>query len=182
MAERNRLLKQYKEEIVPALMKERGYKNVHQVPALDKIVINMRFGDIKDNSKSISNAVKELEAICGQKSVLTVAKKSVANFKLREGQTIGAMVTLRGLKMYEFLDRLVSIALPRVRDFRGISAKSFDGRGNYTVGIKEHIIFPEVSYELVEKVRGFDVCVVTTAQTDDDARALLVKLGMPFKN
>ena len=179
---RNRLLKQYKEEIVPALLKEKGYKNVHEVPALEKIVINMRFGDIKDNSKSISGAVKELEAICGQKAVLTTAKKSVANFKLREGQTIGAKVTLRGLRMYEFLDRLVSIALPRVRDFRGISSKSFDGRGNYTVGIKEHIIFPEVSYELVEKVRGFDVCVVTTAKTDDEARALLTKMGMPFKN
>lgn len=182
MAERNRLLKQYKEEIVPALLKEKGYKNVHEVPALEKIVINMRFGDIKDNSKSISGAVKELEAICGQKAVLTVAKKSVANFKLREGQTIGAKITLRGLRMYEFFDRLVSIALPRVRDFRGISAKSFDGRGNYTCGVKEHIIFPEVSYELVEKVRGFDVCVVTSAKTDDEARALLVKLGMPFKN
>ena len=183
MAEnRNRLLKQYKEEIVPALMKEKGYKNVNEVPAIDKIVLNMRFGDIKDNSKSISGAVKELEALCGQKAILTVAKKSVANFKLREGQTIGAMVTLRGVRMYEFLDKLISIALPRVRDFRGISAKSFDGRGNYSVGIKEHIIFPEVSYELVEKVRGFDVSIVTTAKSDDEARALLVKLGMPFKN
>ena len=179
---RNRLYAQYKTEIVPALMKEKGYTNVHEVPHIDKIVINMRFGDIKDNSKSIANAVKELEAICGQKAVLTTAKKSVANFKLREGQTIGAMVTLRGLRAYEFLDKLVSIALPRVRDFRGISAKSFDGRGNYSVGIKEHIIFPEISYELVEKVRGFDVCVVTTAKSDDEARALLVKLGMPFKN
>jgi large subunit ribosomal protein L5 len=183
MAEnRNRLLNQYKEEIVPALMKEKGYKNVNEVPAVDKIVLNMRFGDIKDNSKSISGAVKELEALCGQKAILTVAKKSVANFKLREGQTIGAMVTLRGARMYEFLDKLISIALPRVRDFRGISAKSFDGRGNYSVGIKEHIIFPEVSYELVEKVRGFDVCIVTTAKSDDEAKALLVKLGMPFKN
>ncbi|MBO5224295.1 MAG: 50S ribosomal protein L5 [Clostridia bacterium] len=183
MAEnRNRLLNQYKEEIVPALMKEKGYKNVNEVPAIDKIVLNMRFGDIKDNSKSISGAVKELEALCGQKAILTVAKKSVANFKLREGQTIGAMVTLRGKRMYEFLDKLISIALPRVRDFRGISSKSFDGRGNYSVGIKEHIIFPEVSYELVEKVRGFDVSIVTTAKSDDEARALLVKLGMPFKN
>jgi large subunit ribosomal protein L5 len=179
---RNRLLKQYKEEIVPALLKEKGYKNVNEVPALEKIIVNMRFGDIKDNSKSVSGAVKELEAICGQKAVLTTAKKSVANFKLREGQTIGAKVTLRGTRMYEFFDKLVSIALPRVRDFRGISSKSFDGRGNYTVGVKEHIIFPEVSYELVEKVRGFDVCVVTSAKTDDEARALLVKLGMPFKN
>ena len=179
---RHRLLKAYKEEIVPALMKELGFKNVNQVPALEKIVINMRLGDIKDNSKSISAAVKELEAICGQKALLTKAKKSVANFKLREGQAIGAKVTLRGERMYEFFDRLVSIALPRVRDFRGISGKAFDGRGNYALGVKEHIIFPEVSYELIEKVRGFDVCIVTTAKTDADAKALLVKLGMPFKN
>ncbi len=179
---RYRLLKAYKEEIVPALMKERGYTNVNEVPALNKIVINMRLGDIKDNSKSVGLAVKELEAICGQKALLTKAKKSVANFKLREGQTIGAKVTLRGKNMYEFLDKLVSIALPRVRDFRGISGKSFDGRGNYALGIKEHIIFPEVSYELVEKVRGFDIDIVTTAKSDDEAKALLVKLGMPFKN
>lgn len=179
---RYRLMKSYKEEIVPALMKERGYKNVNEVPALDKIIVNMRLGDVKDNSKSVSNAIKELEAICGQKALVTRAKKSVANFKLREGQAVGAKVTLRGKNMYEFLDRLVSIALPRVRDFRGISGKSFDGRGNYALGIKEHIIFPEVSYELVEKVRGFDICVVTTAKSDDEAKALLVKLGMPFKN
>lgn len=179
---RYRLMKSYKEEIVPSLMKERGYKNVNEVPALDKIIVNMRLGDVKDNSKSVSNAIKELEAICGQKALVTKAKKSVANFKLREGQAVGAKVTLRGKRMYEFLDRLVSIALPRVRDFRGISGKSFDGRGNYALGIKEHIIFPEVSYELVEKVRGFDICVVTTAQSDDEAKALLVKLGMPFKN
>mgnify|MGYP005782870103 FL=1 len=179
---RYRLLKSYKEEIVPALMKERGYKNVNEVPALDKIIVNMRMGDIKDNSKSVSAAIKELEAICGQKALVTKAKKSVANFKLREGQAVGAKVTLRGLRMYEFLDRLVSIALPRVRDFRGISGKSFDGRGNYALGGKEHIIFPEVSYELIEKVRGFDVCIVTTAKSDDEAKALLVKLGMPFKN
>ena len=179
---RYRLMKSYKEEIVPALMKERGYKNVNEVPALDKIIVNMRLGDVKDNSKSVSNAIKELEAICGQKALVTKAKKSVANFKLREGQAVGAKVTLRGKRMYEFLDRLVSIALPRVRDFRGISGKSFDGRGNYALGIKEHIIFPEVSYELVEKVRGFDICVVTTAKSDDEAKALLVKLGMPFKN
>lgn len=182
MAERYRLIKAYKEEVVPALMKERGYKNINEVPALAKIVVNMRMGDIKDNSKSVSAAVKELESICGQKALLTKAKKSVANFKLREGQTVGAKVTLRGKAMYEFFDKLVSIALPRVRDFRGISAKSFDGRGNYALGIKEHIIFPEISYELVEKVRGFDIDIVTTAQTDDDAKALLVKLGMPFKN
>ena len=165
---RYRLFKSYKEEIVPALMKERGYTNVNEVPALEKIVVNMRMGDIKDNSKSVSAAIKELEAICGQKALVTKAKKSVA--------------TLRGLRMYEFFDKLVSIALPRVRDFRGISGKSFDGRGNYALGVKEHIIFPEVSYELIEKVRGFDVCVVTTAKSDDEAKALLVKLGMPFKN
>jgi len=181
-AERNRLLKAYKEEVVPALIKEKGYKNVNEVPALEKIVLNMRMGDVKDNSKSMGLAVKELEAICGQKALVTKAKKSVANFKLREGQAIGAMVTLRGERMYEFLDKLISIALPRVRDFRGISGKSFDGRGNYALGIKEHIIFPEVSYELIEKVRGFDVCIVTTAKTDDEAKSLLVKLGMPFKN
>ncbi len=179
---RYRLMKSYKEDIVPALMKERGYKNINEVPALDKIIVNMRLGDVKDNSKSVSNAIKELEAICGQKALVTRAKKSVANFKLREGQAVGAKVTLRGKRMYEFLDRLISIALPRVRDFRGISGKSFDGRGNYALGIKEHIIFPEVSYELVEKVRGFDICVVTTAKSDDEAKALLVKLGMPFKN
>ena len=179
---RYRLLKSYKEEIVPALMKERGYTNVNEVPALEKIVVNMRMGDIKDNSKSVSAAIKELEAICGQKALVTKAKKSVANFKLREGQAVGAKVTLRGLRMYEFFDKLVSIALPRVRDFRGISGKSFDGRGNYALGVKEHIIFPEVSYELIEKVRGFDVCIVTTAKSDDEAKALLVKLGMPFKN
>lgn len=179
---RYRLLTAYKTEIVPALMKERGYKNVNEVPALDKIIVNMRMGDIKDNSKSVSAAIKELEAICGQKALVTKAKKSVANFKLREGQAVGAKVTLRGKRMYEFLDKLVSIALPRVRDFRGVSGKSFDGRGNYALGVKEHIIFPEVSYELVEKVRGFDVCIVTTAKSDDEAKALLVKLGMPFKN
>ena len=179
---RYRLKTRYVEEIVPALIKERGYKNVMEVPKLEKIVLNMRLGDIKDNSKSVQIAMGELEAIAGQKAILCKAKKSVANFKLREGQSIGIKVTLRGNKMYEFLDRLVSIAFPRVRDFRGISGKSFDGRGNYTVGIKEQIIFPEVPYETVEKVRGFDVCVVTTAKTDDEAKALLVKFGMPFKN
>ena len=179
---RNRLKNRYASEIVPALMKEKGYKNVNEVPKLDKIVLNMRLGDIKDNSKSIQLATAELEAICGQKAVVAKAKKSVANFKLREGQPIGHKVTLRGDRMYEFFDKLVSIALPRVRDFRGISGKSFDGRGNYALGIKEQIIFPEISYEQVEKVRGFDVCVVTTAKTDDEAKTLLAKLGMPFRN
>ncbi|MDR0425587.1 MAG: 50S ribosomal protein L5 [Clostridiales bacterium] len=179
---RYRLQRAYQEEIVPALMKERGYKNINEVPKLEKIIVNMRMGDIKDNSKSMSSATKELEAVCGQKAVTLLAKKSVANFKLREGQPIGAKVTMRGRRMYEFFDRLVSIALPRVRDFRGISPKAFDGRGNYSLGVKEHIIFPEVSYELIEKVRGFDVCIVTSARSDDEAKALLTRLGMPFKN
>ena len=179
---RYRLRKRYVSEIVPALMSERGYKNVNEVPKLEKITLNMRLGDIKDNNKSIQLAQAELESICGQKSIITKAKKSVANFKLRENQPIGVKVTLRGDKMYEFLDKLVSIALPRVRDFRGISAKSFDGRGNYSMGVKEQIIFPEISYEQVEKVRGFDICIVTTAKSDDEAKALLTKMGMPFRN
>ncbi len=179
--ERYRLRKRYREEIVPTLMKERGYKNINQVPKIDKIVLNMRLGDIKDNSKSIQLAQSELEAIAGQKSVLVKAKKSVSNFKLREGQSIAIKVTLRGEMAYEFFDKLVSIALPRVRDFRGISGKSFDGRGNYALGIKDQTIFPEISYELIEKIRGFDVDVVTTAHTDEEAKVLLTKLGMPFK-
>ncbi|MDE7464526.1 MAG: 50S ribosomal protein L5, partial [Clostridiales bacterium] len=147
-----------------------------------KVVLNMRLGDIKDNSKSIQLAQAELDSIAGQKSVLVKAKKSVSNFKLREGQSIALKTTLRGEMAYEFIDRLVSIALPRVRDFRGISGKSFDGRGNYALGIKDQTIFPEISYELIEKIRGFDVDVVTTAQTDEEAKLLLTKLGMPFKN
>ncbi|MCL2848214.1 MAG: 50S ribosomal protein L5 [Firmicutes bacterium] len=162
-------------------MKEKGYKNVNEVPKIHKIVLNMRLGDIKDNSKSIQLAQKELDQIAGQKTVIVKAKKSVANFKLRENQPIGIKVTLRGNKMYEFFDRLVAIALPRVRDFRGVSPKSFDGRGNYAMGIKEQITFPEISYETVEKVRGFDIAIVTTAKTDDEAKALLTKLGMPYK-
>lgn len=181
-SERYRLKKRYLSEIVPALMSEKGYKNVNEVPKLVKIILNMRLGDIKDNAKSVQLAQAELEAICGQKSVMTKAKKSVANFKLREGQNVGVKATLRGDKMYEFLDKLVSIALPRVRDFRGISGKSFDGRGNYSMGIKEQIIFPEIAYEQVEKVRGFDICIVTTAKSDDEAKALLTKMGMPFRN
>ena len=179
---RYRLKAKYVNEIVPALIKEKGYTNVHQVPKLEKIILNMRLGDIKDNAKSVQLAQAELEAIAGQKAIVTRAKKSVANFKLREGQVIGVKVTLRGDRMYEFLERLISIALPRVRDFRGISGKSFDGRGNYAMGVKEQIIFPEIAYETVEKVRGFDVCVVTSAPNDDEAKALLVKFGMPFKN
>lgn len=180
--DRYRLRKRYKEEIVPQLMKERGYKNVNEVPKIVKIVLNMRLGDIKDNSKSIQLAQAELDAIAGQRSVLVKAKKSVSNFKLREGQSIAIKVTLRGEMAYEFFDRLVSIALPRVRDFRGISGKSFDGRGNYALGIKDQTIFPEISYELIEKIRGFDVDIVTTAETDEDAKLLLTKLGMPFRN
>ena len=178
--ERYRLHKRYKAEIVPQLMKERGYKNINQVPKIEKIVLNMRLGDIKDNSKSIQLAQAELDAIAGQRSVLVKAKKSVSNFKLREGQSIAIKVTLRGEMAYEFFDRLVSIALPRVRDFRGISGKSFDGRGNYALGIKDQTIFPEISYELIEKIRGFDITFVTTAKTNEEAKALLKALGMPF--
>ncbi len=180
--DRYRLRKRYLAEIVPQLMSERGYKNVNEVPKIVKIVLNMRLGDIKDNSKSIQLAQGELDAIAGQHSVLVKAKKSVSNFKLREGQSIAIKTTLRGEMAYEFLDRLVSIALPRVRDFRGISGKSFDGRGNYALGIKDQTIFPEISYELIEKIRGFDVDIVTTAKTDEEAKLLLTKLGMPFKN
>lgn len=179
---RYRLYARYKEEIVPALVSERGYKNVNQVPGIDKIVLNMRLGDVKDNSKSVQTAITELGQIAGQKPVPCKAKKSVANFKLREGMVIGAKTTLRGLRAYEFLDKLISIALPRVRDFRGISGKAFDGRGNYALGVKEQIIFPEISYELVEKLRGFDIAIITTAKTDDEAKALLTKMGMPFRN
>ncbi|MBR2349124.1 MAG: 50S ribosomal protein L5 [Clostridia bacterium] len=176
----SRLQVKYKEEVVPALMKHFGYKTVMQVPKLDKIVLNMRFGDIKDNSKSMQLATAELEKIAGQKAVATMAKKSVANFKVREGQQVGVMVTLRRDKMWNFLDKLISIALPRVRDFKGVSDKSFDGRGNYTLGIKEQLIFPEIAYDQIEKVRGFDCCVTTTAQTDEEARELLRLLGVPF--
>lgn len=178
--ELNRLHKLYREEVVPALIKELGYKNINEVPKLEKITLNMGLGDIKSNSKSFNIALDELMAISGQKPVATVAKKSISNFTLRQGQKIGAKVTLRGDRMYEFFDRLTSIALPRVRDFHGVSDKSFDGRGNYAMGIKEQLIFPEISYDKVEKVRGFDVCFVTTAKTDAEAKALLKALGMPF--
>lgn len=179
-AERYRLRKQYKEEVVPALVKRFGYKNVNQVPRLEKIVLNMGLGDCKDNSKSLNLAVEELKQIAGQKPVITKAKKSVANFKVREGMNVGAKVTLRGDRMYDFYDKFISIALPRVRDFRGISQKSFDGRGNYALGVKEQLIFPEISYDQIEKVRGFDICIVTTAKTDEEARELLKLMGMPF--
>lgn len=176
----NRVKELYTKDVIPALVKKFNYKNVNQVPRLEKITINSGFGDIKDNSKSMQLAQEELKLISGQKPVLTTAKKSVANFKIREGQTIGMKVTLRGTRMYEFFDKFVSTALPRVRDFRGVSTKSFDGRGNYSMGVKEQLIFPEISYDQVEKIRGFDICFTTTANTDEEARELLAMLGMPF--
>ena len=176
----SRLKDLYKSEIVDAMVKKFGYKNIMEVPKLDKIVINMGVGEAKDNSKILEVAVKELETIAGQKVVTTKAKNSVANFKIREGMPIGCKTTLRGDKMYEFLDRLVNLALPRVRDFRGVSADSFDGRGNYALGIKEQIIFPEIEYDKIDKVRGMDVIIVTTAKTDEEARELLRLFNMPF--
>ena len=182
MAEANRIKALYDQSVISAMVKKFEYKNVNQVPKLVKITINAGLGDIKDNSKSIQIAQKELEQIAGQKPILTVAKKSVANFKVREGQSVGMKVTLRGSRMYEFFDKFISIALPRVRDFRGVSTKSFDGRGNYSMGVKEQLIFPEISYDQIEKVRGFDICITTTANTDEEARELLTLLGMPFAN
>ncbi len=171
----------YDKEVVPALMKKFGYKSVMQVPKIEKIVINTGLGDIKDNQKSMQIIENELKLITGQKPIYRKATKSVANFKVREGMNIGLKVTLRGKRMYDFYDKLVSIALPRVRDFRGVSDKAFDGRGNYALGLKEQLIFPEITYDQVEKIRGMDVCIVTTAQTDEEARELLRALGMPFK-
>lgn len=177
-----RMKDKYVSEVVPALIKEFGYKNVNEVPKIEKIVLSMGLGDEKDNSKSFNIAVDELAVISGQKPAITTAKKSIANFKLREGQKVGAKVTLRGKRMYEFLDRLIAIALPRIRDFRGIDATTgFDGRGNYSYGIKEQLIFPEIVYDKIEKIRGFDINFVTTAKTDDEARKLLKLMGMPFK-
>ena len=177
----SRLKDIYKNEIMDAMAKKFEYKNVMEIPKLDKIVINMGIGEAKDNAKILDVAVKELEIIAGQKVVLTKAKNSIANFKLREGMPIGCKVTLRGEKMYEFLDRLVNLALPRVRDFRGVSADAFDGRGNYALGIKEQIIFPEIEYDKIDKVRGMDIIMVTTAKTDEEARELLRLFNMPFK-
>jgi len=177
----NRLKTYYKEVVVPSLMKSEGYKNVNEVPKVDKIVLNMGLGDVKDNSKSFNMAVDELAVISGQKPLVTNAKKSIANFKLREGAKVGAKVTLRGIRMYEFFDKLLSIALPRVRDFKGVSPKAFDGRGNYALGIKEQIIFPEIKYDKIEKIRGFDIAIITTAKTDAEALKLLDAFGMPFK-
>ena len=176
----NRLQEKYNNEIVPAMIEKFGYKNIMQVPKLNKIVINMGVGEAKDNSKVLDSAVKDLEIIAGQKAVVTKAKKSIANFKIREGLPIGCKVTLRGEKMYDFADRLINLALPRVRDFRGVSANSFDGRGNYALGIKEQLIFPEIEYDKVDKVRGMDVIFVTTVNTDEEARELIRLFGMPY--
>ena len=177
----NRLDQKYRETVVPALMKKFEYKSVMEVPCIDKVVINMGVGDAIANSKALDDAVAELAAITGQAPVITRAKKSIANFKVREGMPIGCKVTLRREKMYDFLDKLMNISLPRVRDFRGVSDTSFDGRGNYTRGIKEQIIFPEIDYDKVNKVRGMDIVIVTTAKTNEEARALLAEMGMPFK-
>ncbi len=177
----SRLKDLYSNEIKAAMVKKFGYKNVMQIPKLDKIVINMGVGEAKENAKVLDTAIKDLETITGQKAVVTRAKKSVANFKLREGMPIGCKVTLRGEKMYEFTDRLVNLALPRVRDFRGVNPDAFDGRGNYALGIKEQLIFPEIEYDKVDKVRGMDIIFVTTAETDEEARELLTLFGMPFK-
>ena len=177
----SRLKDLYSNEIKDAMVKKFGYKNVMQIPKLDKIVINMGVGEAKENAKVLDTAIKDLETITGQKAVVTRAKKSVANFKLREGMPIGCKVTLRGEKMYEFTDRLVNLSLPRVRDFRGVNPDAFDGRGNYALGIKEQLIFPEIEYDKVDKVRGMDIIFVTTAETDEEARELLTLFGMPFK-
>ncbi len=177
----SRVRQRYEQEVVPYLIKHFNYKNVNQVPKLVKITINGGLGDIKDNAKSIQLVQQELAQISGQKAVLTTAKKSVANFKVRVGMNVGLKVTLRGDRMYDFFDKLVSVALPRVRDFKGVPTKSFDGRGNYAMGVKEQLIFPEIQYDQIEKIRGFDICFVTTAKTDEEARELLKALGMPFK-
>ena len=177
----SRLKEKYTNEIVDAMTKKFGYKNIMEVPKLDKIVINMGVGEAKDNAKVLESAVKDMETITGQKAVLTRAKNSVANFKIREGMAIGCKVTLRGEKMYEFADRLINLALPRVRDFRGISANAFDGRGNYALGVKEQLIFPEIEYDKIDKIRGMDIVICTTAQTDEEARELLTLVGAPFE-
>ncbi|TQR18922.1 50S ribosomal protein L5 [Psychrobacillus vulpis] len=177
----NRLKEKYLKEVSPALMSKFEYKSVMQVPKVDKIVINMGVGDAVSNSKALDAAVEELQIISGQKPVVTKAKKSIAGFRLREGMPIGAKVTLRGERMYDFLDKLIAISLPRVRDFRGVSKKAFDGRGNYTLGVKEQLIFPEIDYDKVSKVRGMDIVIVTTANSDEEARELLTQFGMPFQ-
>ena len=177
----SRLREKYQSEITPSLMGKFNYQSVMQVPKIEKVVINMGVGDAVANSKALDVAVEELQQIAGQKPVVTKAKKSIAGFRLREGMPIGAKVTLRGERMYQFLDKLISVSLPRVRDFRGVSKKSFDGRGNYTLGVKEQLIFPEIDYDKVNKVRGMDIVIVTTANTDEEARELLTQFGMPFQ-
>ena len=176
----SRLKEQYQNEIVDAMIKKFGYKNIMEVPKLDKVVINMGVGEAKDNAKLLESAIADIEKIAGQKAVVTRAKNSVANFKIREGMPIGCKVTLRGEKMYEFVDRLINLSLPRVRDFRGVNPNAFDGRGNYALGIKEQLIFPEIEYDKIDKVRGMDVIFVTTAKTDEEARELLTQFNMPF--
>ena len=176
----SRLKEQYHNEIVDAMIKKFGYKNIMEVPKLDKVVINMGVGEAKENAKVLESAIADMEKIAGQKAVVTRAKNSVANFKIREGMPIGCKVTLRGEKMYEFVDRLINLALPRVRDFRGVNPNAFDGRGNYALGIKEQLIFPEIEYDKIDKVRGMDVIFVTTAKTDEEARELLKQFNMPF--
>ena len=176
----NRMKEQYINEVAPALNKKFGYKSVMQIPKLSKVIVNVGCGESKNNAKEIEAIVKDLGIITGQKAVICKARKSVANFKLREGETVGVMVTLRGEKMYEFLDRLFSVALPRVRDFRGINPNAFDGRGNYAFGLKEQLIFPEIEYDKVDKIRGMNICICTTATTDEEAKELLTQLGAPF--
>ena len=177
-----RLIKKYKDEVVPQLMKDFTLQNIMQVPKLERIVVNMGLGEAVQNAKIVESATEELAAITGRKPVVTRAKKSIASFKLREGMPIGAMVTLRGEQMYDFLDRLISVALPRTRDFKGISPKAFDGRGNYTLGVREQIIFPEINYDKIDRIKGMNITFVTTAETDEQGRALLKSLGMPFRN
>ena len=177
----SRLVEKYRNEVVPAITESFGYENVMQVPKLEKIVINIGLGSHKDNPKAVESAVRDLTTITGQRPVVTKARKSIANFKLREGMNVGCKVTLRGEKMYDFFDKLVSISLPRVRDFRGVSSTSFDGRGNYSLGIKEQLIFPEIEYDMVDEIRGMDIVVVTTAETDEESKKLLELMGMPFK-
>jgi len=172
--------KKYKDEAIPALMKKFGYKSVMEVPKVEKIIVNVGCGDARDNAKAIEAVVRDVSTITGQKAVVTKAKRSVANFKLRTGMPVGVKVTLRQNKMWEFLDRLLNVALPRVRDFRGISANSFDGRGNYALGLKEQLVFPEIDYDKIEKIRGMDIVICTTAKTDEEARELLIYLGAPF--
>ncbi len=175
-----RLRQKYQDDVVPALMKKFAYTNINQVPKLEKIIVNMGLGDVKDNAKGLEAATADLAVIAGQKPIVIKAKKSVANFRLRQGMNVGAKVSLRGRRMYEFADKLLNIALPRVRDFRGVSDKSFDGRGNYALGVREQLIFPEIQYDKVDKVRGMDIVFVTTAKTDEEARELMALLGMPF--